>query len=673
MRNRIYYALKPFLPARLRLAARRTLAKRQRIEAGKSWPILDSAARRPDAWRGWPRNRQFAFVLTHDVESQKGLDRVRQLAEIEIKAGVRSSFNFVPEGGYRVPPELRLWLVENGFEVGVHDLNHDGHLYRSYADFRKKAARINQYLRDWKAVGFRSAFMLRRLDWIHDLDVMYDASTFDTDPFEPDPMGLHTIFPAWVEGKNGRPGYVELPYTLPQDSTLFNLLDERDATLWCRKLDWVAENGGMALVNVHPDYIAFDPDSKPSATEYPIAFYVHLLEHVKARHAGAVWHALPKEVARHVHPATGDGLPSSNGEPPKTSIMRADAKTVWIDLDNTPHVPFFLPIIRELKSRGHRVVLTARDAFQVIELADRCGLPYEKVGRHYGKHLTFKVFGLVYRSLQLLPFALRTRPDIAVSHGARSQVLLANALRIPSVVIGDYEHAKAPPGCHSQWKIVPESIFESTQSSNDPGVLLSYPGLKEDVYSPDFTPNDSLFQELGIPGGDLLVTVRPPANEAHYRNPESDVLFIEVMRHLLTHPEVRIVLLPRNRAQGDAICASFPQWFQGGRTLIPTRAVDGLNLIWHSDLVVSGGGTMNREAAALGVPVYSIFRGKTGAVDRKLEQQRRLTMVRSAEEVSAKIVIQRRDRTPVTQSTRPPALGCIVQHIEDILAGKSKR
>lgn len=153
------------------------------------------------------------------------------------------------------------------------------------------------------------------------------------------------------------------------------------------------------------------------------------------------------------------------GSHPSTSIMRADAKTVWIDLDNTPHVPFFLPIIRELEARGHKVVLlTARDAFQVIELADRSGMQY-KVGRHYGKRLAFKALGLIYRSLQLLPVALSS--SISPSHMVHVQVLLANALRIPSVVIGDYEHAKAPPGCHSLWKIVPEAIFESSQQSSN--------------------------------------------------------------------------------------------------------------------------------------------------------------------------------------------------------------
>jgi glycosyltransferase involved in cell wall biosynthesis len=155
--------------------------------------------------------------------------------------------------------------------------------------------------------------MLRNLDWLHDLDVQYDASTFDTDPFEPQPDGGHTIFPFWVPRPNGssinghestanspsRGGYVELPYTLPQDSTLFLVLRETTPEIWMRKLDWIAQHGGMVLVDVHPDYILFS-GSRQTVAEYPVALYQEFLRYVKTRYAGQYWHALPKEVARHI-------------------------------------------------------------------------------------------------------------------------------------------------------------------------------------------------------------------------------------------------------------------------------------------------------------------------------------------------------------------------------------
>jgi hypothetical protein len=263
--------------------------------SGSSWPINEAAGKKPDGWNGWPEQKQFAFVLTHDVESSAGLSRVKFLAEIELEMGFRSSFNFVPEGGYRVPRELRFWLENNGFEVGVHDLHHDGRLYDSREEFVENAKRINHYLEQWNAVGFRSAFMLRNLQWLQDLDIEYDASTFDTDPFEPEPDGAATIFPFWVSSGNGH-GYVELPYTLAQDSTLFLLLRENSMRLWRDKLAWVVQNGGMALVNVHPDYMCFSNRPKRGA-EFSSRIYRDFLVHVKQSQAGRFWHALPRQVA----------------------------------------------------------------------------------------------------------------------------------------------------------------------------------------------------------------------------------------------------------------------------------------------------------------------------------------------------------------------------------------
>ena len=302
LRNRLYFGLKPFVPIAIRLAARRRIVSRLRSRVSGQWPILPGSERPPEGWPGWPDGKQFALVLTHDVESEAGLRRVKALAEYEMKLGFRSSFNFIPDGPYQVSPELRQWLVANGFEIGVHDLHHDGKLYRNRREFSRNAARINQYLTEWQAVGFRSGFMLNRLDWMHDLNVAYDASTFDTDPFEPQPEGVDTIFPFWiprpsgVAGDTSAGGYVELPYTLAQDSTLFLLMRETTPAIWLNKLDWVAERGGMAAVIVHPDYVRL-PGEPPSKRTFPLEFYGSLLEHVRRKYENQFWHALPREVA----------------------------------------------------------------------------------------------------------------------------------------------------------------------------------------------------------------------------------------------------------------------------------------------------------------------------------------------------------------------------------------
>jgi glycosyltransferase involved in cell wall biosynthesis/peptidoglycan/xylan/chitin deacetylase (PgdA/CDA1 family) len=304
LRRRLYYKLKPYLPWRLRNFLRRITAERLRTASRDIWPINETAGAIPPGWRGWPNAMKFAFVLTHDIEGIDGLEKCRKLAEIESANGFRSSFNFIPEAGYATPPNLRAWLVDNGFEVGVHDLHHDGELYLSRKQFLKHAKRINGYIAAWKAAGFRSGFMLRELDWIHELDIEYDSSTFDTDPFEPQSDAAGTIFPFWRPSpidESTFPGYVELPYTLPQDSTLYLILRERDPSIWLRKLDWVAKKGGMALVNVHPDYLRFQGEPSSPRT-YPVEHYITLLKHVRDSYSSAFWNPLPREVATYIAP-----------------------------------------------------------------------------------------------------------------------------------------------------------------------------------------------------------------------------------------------------------------------------------------------------------------------------------------------------------------------------------
>ena len=310
LRNRVYYRLKPFIPRTVRTAFRRRLASRLRGSIADIWPIMPGSEQPPENWPGWPHGKKFAVVLTHDVESAAGVEKCRQLMQLEMTFGFRSSFNFIPEGNYNVPSELREELASHGFEVGIHDLRHDGRLFASRREFSRKAMRINGYLRDWNATGFRSGFMLHKLDWLHELDIQYDTSTFDTDPFEPQPEGRHTIFPFWVphritnhesrvtnQSADSRPGYVELPYTLPQDSTLFLLLREQTIDIWLRKLDWIARHGGMALVNIHPDYLYFN-GAVETDEQYPCSRYKAFLEYLHKQYEGAFWNETPREVAQ---------------------------------------------------------------------------------------------------------------------------------------------------------------------------------------------------------------------------------------------------------------------------------------------------------------------------------------------------------------------------------------
>ncbi|MDO5575702.1 MAG: hypothetical protein Q4F84_01370 [Fibrobacter sp.] len=292
----IYYTLKPCMPRKLQLFIRRKFILYKRERCRDIWPIDKFAGEPPLNWQSWPERKKFALVLTHDVEMDEGQSKCMNLSQVEEGYGLLSSFNFVPER-YAVSPVLRLYLENRGFEIGVHDLNHDGKLFSSEKMFESRMPRINRYLKEWNAVGFRAGAMHHNLEWIGKLNIEYDCSTFDTDPFEPQPDGVKTIFPFWVPNMNG--GFAELPYTLPQDFTLFILMRMDGCEIWKRKLDWIAEKGGMVLVNTHPDYMYFN-DSEYGDDKYSVEIYREFLEYIYKRYNGQYWNALPRELASFV-------------------------------------------------------------------------------------------------------------------------------------------------------------------------------------------------------------------------------------------------------------------------------------------------------------------------------------------------------------------------------------
>lgn len=344
-------------------------------------------------------------------------------------------------------------------------------------------------------------------------------------------------------------------------------------------------------------------------------------------------------------------------------------KKIWIDLDNSPHVPLFVPIINELEKAGHSVILTARDTFQVLGLADYYGLKYAIVGRHYGANKFLKVIGTLWRSLQLAAVILKKNPDLSLSHGSRALILLSWCLRIPTILMFDYEHVTFLPLIKPTLGVAPESINDSRIASNFKRGLRLYSGIKEDIYVPNFRPDSSILQQLNLRDSDIIVTIRPPASEAHYHNPDSDKLFAKVVDALGQTPGmIRMVILPRNeKTQKEFIYRAWAAWCKDGKITIPDRVIDGLNLIWHSDLVISGGGTMNREAAALGIPVYSIFRGPPGAVDKYLAESGRLVMIETQTDLETKIRLVKRPKEPDKGMDGRTALKQVMNAIEEVL------
>ena len=295
-RNKLFYYLKPFIPRKLQLYVRRKIVQSNRKKHSHIWPIDPGAGTPPPDWKGWPENKKFALVISHDVDTQKGHDTVRKLMEIEESYGFRSAINIVPEK-YQVSGSLLEEIKARGFELCIHGLNHDGKLFLSKEIFVERAKKINQYIKEWGITGFTSPSMHHNLDWMHLLDIEHSTSTFDTDPFEPQPDGAGTIFPFLIGPPESGKACLEMPYTLPQDSTLFIIMQETGIDIWKKKLDWIAEKGGMALFNSHPDYMNF-ADSNCGSEEYPVRYYMEFLEYVKETYKGQYWAALPIDVAK---------------------------------------------------------------------------------------------------------------------------------------------------------------------------------------------------------------------------------------------------------------------------------------------------------------------------------------------------------------------------------------
>jgi predicted glycosyltransferase len=345
-------------------------------------------------------------------------------------------------------------------------------------------------------------------------------------------------------------------------------------------------------------------------------------------------------------------------------------KKIWIDMDNSPHVPFFAPIIPELKARGFKVFLTARDSYQVVELLKYYKIPARIIGRHHGKLKIWKILGTIWRALSLAYVVRKEKVDVALSHGSRGSMLASALLGKQTIAIVDYEHTSKVSVVKKLWVIHPE-IIPLTQSPGDGRVMLAYPGIKEDVYLPSFRPDPQLRERLGVAQDELLVTVRPPATEAHYHNPEAEELLAATLKKFSNLERARVLLLPRSKNQERDLRAAWSKEIASGKILIPAHVEDGMNIIWNSDLVVSGGGTMNREAAAMGVPVYSIFRGPIGAVDRFLSSQGRLVLLENVEQVRTRIQPVRRDKqAPSLNHKKSPALETILNYIADIAQSK---
>jgi predicted glycosyltransferase len=301
---------------------------------------------------------------------------------------------------------------------------------------------------------------------------------------------------------------------------------------------------------------------------------------------------------------------------------------IWVDLTNSPHVLVMRPIIRALEGRGAQVLVTARDFAQTLGLADRLGIEHEAIGRHRGGRLAAKGAGLASRSLALAGWAKSRRFDVALGHGSNDVTVAAKLLGIPSATTFDYEWAKVQHNVNCRLArriVVPDAIPPERLApyGTTARKLRRYPGLKEEYYLADFAPDPAVLAELGVARADPIAVVRTPPAVSLYHRFEHP-LFARLLERL--REQAQVVVLPRTSEQRAELAVA-------GGYVVPERAIDAQSLVAFADVVVSAGGTMNREAVALGTPVWTTFEGRLGAVDERLIAEGRLRRLARADDV----------------------------------------
>jgi predicted glycosyltransferase len=299
---------------------------------------------------------------------------------------------------------------------------------------------------------------------------------------------------------------------------------------------------------------------------------------------------------------------------------------VWVDLTNSPHPLVLAPIVERLRAGGHEVSVTARDFAQTVELARRAGLDPVVIGRHRGGRLAAKAVGLASRSVALARWAAPRRFDLALGHGSNDVTVAAAALRIPSVTMFDYEWAAVQHhvNCRlARTVIVPDAIPPARLARYGASAKLRrYPGLKEEYYLADFEPSGAVLEELALDPREPIVVVRTPPTVSLYHRFHNE-LFAGVLERVRG---AQAVVLPRVESQRAEL-------ERAGGFILPSHAIDAQSLIAHADLVISAGGTMNREAVALGTPVWTTFEGRPGAVDEQLIASGRMRRLERPEQI----------------------------------------
>ncbi|HTK69344.1 MAG TPA: DUF354 domain-containing protein [Candidatus Eisenbacteria bacterium] len=338
---------------------------------------------------------------------------------------------------------------------------------------------------------------------------------------------------------------------------------------------------------------------------------------------------------------------------------------VWIDVDNAPHVQFFRPVIRRLHELGADVHVTARDRTYVPQLLHSFGIRHTVIGHGRPESTMAKARVLAARTALLMRYAAGKKFDVAIGHGSRALAPAAKLSGVKNLTMFDYEHV-------STWIfrtfcdriLIPRATMSRMKELKPQGRWVPFDGFKEEVYLAEYVVDPSIRLRLGVKPADVLVTLRPPATTAHYHDPKSEGMLRAITARLGSTTNVRTVWLRRDLADPIPNLEWVPSF------IVPRRPLDGPSLLAAADVVISGGGTMTREAALLGTPAYSIFTGPTGAIDEELNRRGSLVLVRSVEEA---------DRIPFVKKSENAAPRCtpalrefVIDQIQELARSKGR-
>lgn len=319
-------------------------------------------------------------------------------------------------------------------------------------------------------------------------------------------------------------------------------------------------------------------------------------------------------------------------------------KKIWIDIDNSPHVQIFENIIKEL-SKDYKVFVTTKDYNQTLGLLKLKGIRYTLFGKHPGSNIAKKVLCNIFRAIRLACWTIGKRIDLSVCHGSRSMILASKLCGIRSIVMFDYEYSeKFLKTIFGNYLLVPSYLGKDFLVDMDyPEYKLhEYPGLKENIYLPFYKKDPSIMQRLKLNKEKIIVLLRPPSEVSHYNSNVSYNLFEDLFERLSSNNDLQIIFIPRYDCQKE----KYKKFVDRDNVIIPKQVEEGLNLIYYSDLVISGGGTMNREAAAMKIPVYSIFQGKKPRIDETLAKEGKFTFISEKEDID-KIVYNKKESVDI--------------------------